>query len=140
MICFWNLTTFSCLEFITDENCPQWEFFPMENFTCGTNFCKWKLKLKNKQPFINDISIDNNGRGLMNIRITYTANKIFVNCAFATAVNFSVDNGKVVPVSDRSFLHNKLWPRHHTAQPQWLMPWHTLQSSLHVHELRLGYH
>ena len=35
------------------------KIFPMKNFTCRTHFSKWKLKLKSRQPFRNDIPIVN---------------------------------------------------------------------------------
>ena len=42
-----------------DKNCPQWKFFLMKIFTFWTHFSKWKLKLKSRQPFRNDIPIVN---------------------------------------------------------------------------------
>ena len=54
----------------------------------------------------------------------------------------SADNGKPVPVSwafifillfDGSSLQKKSWSLRHAAQLQWLMQWHNLQHSLHVH-------
>ena len=55
----WNFVTFSRLEFSPTNVVPNEKFFLMENFTCETHFSKCTLKLKNRQPFRNDIPIVN---------------------------------------------------------------------------------
>ena len=49
----WNVVTFPCRELSPTK------IFPNGNLTWWTHFFKWKLKLKSRQPFRNDITIVN---------------------------------------------------------------------------------
>ena len=82
------------------ENCPQWKFFPMKNFTCRTQFSKWKLKLTSRQSFRNYVLIVHMVEDLWVLEwLTLLIKKYLHKCVFITADKFSAGNGKVAPVS-----------------------------------------
>ena len=79
-----------------DENCPQWKFFPVKNFTCRTHFSKQKLKLMCRSPFRNDISILNmvNKKNLCKLRFHYCRwifSRLWESCCCLLSFHFWMD-------------------------------------------------